>query len=134
MGNMWRLQYLIPKPNIGHTVSYIMSTLVPYYFFSKCGTYRRAVRRKANFLTRTKKSQFRPKNTIVWAHFWLFSGDIGFSSSGSLSWLFFRTARRYISIMLENYGRYSAEPPEPRMAHTWPIHCPQFSFTWVLLT
>ena len=50
---------------------------------------RRAVRRKANFLTRTKKSQFRSKNAIVWAHFWLFSGDIGFSSSGFLSWLFF---------------------------------------------
>ena len=42
--------------------------------------YRRAVRRKANFLTRTKKSQLRPKKAIVWAHFWPFSGYIGFSS------------------------------------------------------
>ena len=26
-----------PKPNIGHTVSHIMSTFVPYFFFLKCG-------------------------------------------------------------------------------------------------
>ena len=28
-----------PKPNIGHTVSHIMPTLVPHFFFSKCGTH-----------------------------------------------------------------------------------------------
>ena len=28
---------LSPKPNIGHTVSHIMSTFVPYFFFSKYG-------------------------------------------------------------------------------------------------
>ena len=34
-------QYLAPAPNlnIGHTVSHIMSTLVPYFFVSKCGTH-----------------------------------------------------------------------------------------------
>ena len=33
-----------------------------------CSIYRRAIRRKASFLTRTKKSQFRTKTAIVWAH------------------------------------------------------------------
>ena len=56
--------------------------------------YRRAVRSTANFLTRTKKSQFRAKKAIVWAHFWLFSGDIGFSSSGSSKLAFLRTLRK----------------------------------------
>ena len=75
--------------------------LVPYrgvgYF--KKSKYRRAVRRKANFLTWTKKSQFRPKKAIVWAYFWPFSGYIGFSSPGSSKLAFLRTGRRYTQVL-----------------------------------
>ena len=56
--------------------------------------------KKNHFLTRTKKSHFRPKKAIVWTHFWLFSGDIGFSSSDSSKLAFLRTARRYGRIAL----------------------------------
>ena len=64
--------------------------------------YRRVVRRKANFLTWTNKSQFCPKKAIVWAHFWPFSGSIGFSSSGSSKLAFLRTARRYVRNQIFN--------------------------------
>ena len=81
---------------LAYTARY--ATIGSMIYVYTVSTYRRAVRGKANFLTRTKKSQFRPKKAIVWAHFWLFSGYIGFSSSGSSKLAFLRTARRYTHV------------------------------------
>ena len=41
---------------------------------------------------------------------------------------FSRSVGYIISIMWENYGPYSAEAPEPHMAHILPIYCPQNFF------
>ena len=44
-------------------------------------------------------------------------------------YFFSRSVGHVISIMWENYGPYSAEAPEPHMAHILPIHCLQIFFT-----
>ena len=83
-----------------------MGNSMAHTWLRQRGIYRRAVRTKANFLTQTKKSQFRPKKVIVWAHCWPFSGYIDFSSSGSSKLAFLRTARRYEPHILSIYGEY----------------------------